>query len=260
LKGIKVIDVFLEDKKFSIFSHVRMKFESHGGGCTFSAALCANVARGMKLSEAVDLARLFTLESIRNATKVGQGIAITRQLEANTTEAQLSNAISEFCKIESIYQYIPECQTNFVYSSSNPKTLRDVIGLEGRIVKTGNRVAVAGHLKYGGSKHVASAVLQMMQKFPYIRSSLNIKYSDKIIKKAISKGLKASSYDRSKEPRVIREKEGSTMSWGIREAVTNLKTPPDIIFHKGGFGKEAMILIFGKSPIDVLGKILKIVR
>ena len=50
------------------------------------------------------------------------------------------------------------------------------------------------------------------------------------------------------------------MSWGINVATTNLKTPPDIVFHKGGFGKEAMILIFGKSPIEVLGKILKIVR
>ena len=70
----------------------------------------------------------------------------------------------------------------------------------------------------------------------------------KIIKKAISKGFKVSSYDRNKEPREIREKEGNTMSWGIKEAITNLKTPPDIVYHKGGFGKEAMILIFGKNP------------
>jgi hydroxymethylpyrimidine/phosphomethylpyrimidine kinase len=260
LNGLKVTDLLLEDKKFSIFSHNRMKIESHGGGCTFSAALCANIASGKKLSDAVDSARLYTLESIRNASKIGQGLAITKPLEKNGIDIQLSNAISEFCKIKSIYEYIPECQTNFVYSSSNPITLKDVIGLEGRIVKTGNSVAVAGHLKRGGSRHVASAVLQMMQKFPTIRSGLNIKYDDKIIKKAISRGLKVSSYDRNKEPPMIREKEGSTMSWGIKASITNLKNPPDIVFHKGGFGKEAMILIFGKSPIDVLRKILKIVR
>ena len=259
-KGIKVTDMLLDGKRFSVFSHTRMKLESHGGGCTFSAALCANIARGKKLTDAVDSARLFTVESIRNATKIGRGLAIIKPSKGDVMEHQLSNAISEFCSIESIYEYIPECQTNFVYSTSNPTTLKDVIGLEGRIVRTGKFVTIAGHLKYGGSKHVASAVLEMTRKFPSMRSSLNIKYDDKIIKKAISKGLKVSSYDRKKEPREISEKEGSTISWGIKAATTNLKTPPDIVFHKGGFGKEAMILIFGKNPTDVLRKILKIVR
>jgi hydroxymethylpyrimidine/phosphomethylpyrimidine kinase len=50
------------------------------------------------------------------------------------------------------------------------------------------------------------------------------------------------------------------VSWGIKASITNLKTPPDIIFHKGGFGKEAMVLIFGKNPADVLRKFSKISR
>jgi hydroxymethylpyrimidine/phosphomethylpyrimidine kinase len=237
-----------------------MRFESHGGGCTFSAALCANIARGKKLSDAVDSARLFTVESIRRSSKIGRGLAIIKSSEGDIIQNKLSAAISEFCSIKSIYQYIPECQTNFVYSLPKQTTLEDVLGLEGRIVKTGKNVTVAGHLKYGGSKHVASAVIEMNKKFQATSSGLNIRYDDKIIKKAISKGLKVSSYDRTKEPRTVREKEGSTMSWGIKQAITNLKTPPDIVFHKGGFGKEAMIVIFGKNPTDVLRKILKITR
>jgi len=259
-KGVKVTDMLLEDKKFNIFSHARMKFESHGGGCTFSAGLCANIARGKKLLDAVDSARLFTIESIRNAAKIGRGLAIIKPVEeGDTIENQLSNAISEFCSIESIYEYIPECQTNFVYSIPDPITIKDVMGLEGRIVRTGKFVTIAGYLKYGGSKHVASAVLEMVCKFPSMRSSVNIKYDDKIIKKAVSKGLKVSSYNRREEPSYIKEKEGGTISWGIKAAITNLKTPPDIVFHKGDFGKEAMILIFGKNPTEVLRKILKII-
>lgn len=260
LRGTKVTDILLEGKKFNIFSHERIKSESHGGGCTFSAALCANIAKGKKLSDAVDSARLFTVESIRNAEKIGKGLTMVKPIKNDEIENNLSHIISEFCSIESIYEYIPECQTNFVYSKLNPRTLKDVIGLEGRIVKTGKSVTVAGSLKYGGSKHVASALLEMSRKFSSIRSSLNLKYDDKIIRKAISKGFKVSSYDRNKEPLEIREKEGSTISWGIKAAITNLKTPPDIVFHKGGFGKEAMILIFGKNPTDVLRKTLKIVK
>ncbi|MDE1844703.1 MAG: bifunctional hydroxymethylpyrimidine kinase/phosphomethylpyrimidine kinase [Thaumarchaeota archaeon] len=258
LSGSKIVDMLLENKKFHTFSHDRLKFENHGGGCTFSASLCANIARGKKLSEAVDAARLFTVESMKNAAKIGSGLVIVTHAKGDEIENGLSCAISKFCSIDFIYKHIPECQTNFVYSTSNPLSLNDVMGLEGRIVKTGKRVTVAGNLKYGGSKHVASAVLEMARKFPSIRSSLNLKYDSITIKRAISKGLKISSYDRNTEPPKNKDKEGSTISWGIKKAIDRWKAPPDIIFHTGDFGKEAMILIFGKNPEDVLRKTLKI--
>lgn len=256
--GKKVTDILLEDKKFHAFSHNRIKSENHGGGCTFSASLCANIARGKSLSDAIDLARLFTLESMKSAAKIGKGLSITRQAQGDNIEVLLSQAISKFCSIDSIYKHIPECQTNFVYSMQNPLSLKDIIGLEGRIVKTGKTVSIAGHLKYGGSRHVASAVLEMSKKFHSIRSGANLKYDNKIIKRAILRGLKVSSYDRSTEPEKNKEREGSTVSWGIKSAISNLKTPPDIVFHRGDFGKEAMIIIFGKDPSDVLKKTLKI--
>lgn len=259
LKGEKVTDLLLEGKKFSFFSHPRMKFESHGGGCTFSASLCANIAKGKKLSDAMDSARIFTLESMRNAIKIGKGLAIIKQT-TDGIENKLSSAISEFCSIESIYEYIPECQTNFVYSIPNPKSLTDVIGLEGRIVKTGKTLTVAGHLKYGGSKHVASAIIEMTRKFPVIRSGVNLKYDDKTIKKAISERLKVASYDRKQEPQSTKWKDGRTVSWGIKSAIRQLKSPPDIIFHKGDMGKEPMIIVFGKNPSEVLKKISRITK
>jgi len=259
LSGPKVIDILLEDKKFHTFSHDRLKFENHGGGCTFSAALCANIARGKKLSDAVDIARLFTIKSMKNATKIGSGLVIVTHAKGDEIETQLSHAISKFCLISNIYKYIPECQTNFVYSVSNPLSLDDIMGLEGRIVKTGKRGTVAGDLKYGGSKHVASAVLEMARKFPSIRSGLNLRYDGVTIKRAISKGLKISLYDRDTEPTKNKDKEGNTISWGIKKAISSRSTPPDIIFHKGDFGKEAMILIFGKTPEDVLRKTSMIV-
>ena len=260
LSGSKVVDTLLEDKKFHIFSHDRLKFENHGGGCTFSAALCANIARGKKLPDAVDIARLFTIESMKNAAKIGSGLVIVAHSKGDEIESHLSHAISKFCLIDNIYKYIPECQTNFVYSTSTPLSLDDIMGLEGRIVRTGKRCTSAGDLKYGGSKHVASAVLEMAKKFPSIRSGVNLRYDSMTIKHAISKGLKISSYDRNAEPAKTKEKEGSTVSWGIKKAIDSLSTPPDIIFHTGDFGKEAMILVFGKTPEDVLRKTLIIIR
>jgi hydroxymethylpyrimidine/phosphomethylpyrimidine kinase len=126
-------------------------------------------------------------------------------------------------------------------------------------VRVGDSAVVAGSLKYGGSKHVGSAVFEMAKKFPVIRSGINIKYDKEFIKKAISKKLAVSHYERKAEPSKTRVKEGNTISWGIKNAIKNSSRPVDLIFHKGDLGKEPMILIFGTTPNAVLGKISKIV-
>ncbi|MGI0086360.1 MAG: bifunctional hydroxymethylpyrimidine kinase/phosphomethylpyrimidine kinase [Nitrosotalea sp.] len=254
----KVTDLLLENKKFHMFSQKRLPRESHGGGCIFSAALCVNIAKGKRLSEATRLAQKISFESIKNATRIGKGVAIVRQKNADIVEVDLSIAINQFVNIKGIYDHIPEVQTNFVFSKPNPESISHVLGLEGRIVKTGKLVTVAGTLKYGGSKHVANAVLEVARKFPSIRSAINIKYDNKTIKKAIARRLCVAYYDRAMESHGIKATEGKTISWGIKSAIEKLESRPDIIYHKGDIGKEPMILLFGRTPKDVLTKLVKI--
>lgn len=255
----KITDVLLVNKQFHDFSHKYINIENHGGGCTFSAALCVKIAMGKNLSEAVKFAGEFTSQSIKNATRIGKGVAILGKPENENISSVLLRGITEFTKISNIYRHMPECQTNFVYSNPSPKLLEDILGLEGRIVRTGSTVAPIGSLKYGGSRHVGSALLEVSKKFSSVRSALNIKFDENTVTRARRKGMTVLSYDRNKEPPHIKKREGSTISWGIHEAVKSAKKSPDIIFHKGAIGKEPMILIFGKTPSDVLSKLAKIV-
>ncbi|MEE8181638.1 MAG: thiamine-phosphate synthase family protein [Nitrosopumilaceae archaeon] len=48
------------------------------------------------------------------------------------------------------------------------------------------------------------------------------------------------------------------MSWGIKAAIKNFYQAPDVIFHKGSFGKEPMILVFGEEPNKVVDKISRL--
>ncbi|WP_420804871.1 thiamine-phosphate synthase family protein [Candidatus Nitrosopumilus sediminis] len=169
----------------------------------------------------------------------------------------MSHAINEFIEIKNIYKNIPECQTNFVYSKQRPKSTKDILGISGRIVKAGKEVIVAGNLSYGGSKHVATALLTVNKKFPQIYSAINIKFQNTTITKIKKSKLKISNYDRNQEPSNVKNN-GSTIEWGIKNAIKNLKEPPDVIFHKGDFGKEPMIILFGETPKSILKKLLKI--
>jgi len=258
LDGKNVTDYVLEKTKFYTFSAKRVNRTTHGGGCNFSASLASSLANGHSLKTAVKFAKEFSFKSITNSQKIGKGIFVTKTGNIDEIEKELSDAISKFTNLKNISKYIPEVQTNFVFSRKNPESLNDILGVLGRIVKVGNGAVVTGSLKYGGSKHVGSAVLQMAKKFPAIRSGINIKYDKEIIKKAISKKFSVSYYERSSEPAKTRTREGNTISWGIKNAIKNSSRPADLIFHKGDVGKEPMIMIFGTNPNGVLGKIIKI--
>jgi hydroxymethylpyrimidine/phosphomethylpyrimidine kinase len=259
LEGKFATDFVLEKNKFYTFSGKRINRVTHGSGCNFSASLAVSLAKGNSLKNAIKFAKEFSFESINNSQKVGRGISITKIGKVDEIEKQLSDAILEFVNLENIFRYIPEVQTNFVFSKPNPKSLNDILGVSGRIVKDDKNVIVAGSLKYGSSRHVGSAVLAMTEKFPSIRSAINIKYDKEFIKKAISKNFSVLHYERSLEPAKPKFKEGHTISWGIKNAIKDTTKPADLIFHKGDLGKEPMILIFGTNPKEVLDKLTKIV-
>ncbi len=261
ITGIKTknnqISDFIQEKnnKYQISSD-RISKINHGSGCNYSAAMIFALVNKKNIKESVKFAKEFTNNSIKNAKRFGKGIAITDIQDDINME--LTHAINKFIEIKNIYKNIPECQTNFVYSKQKPKSTKDILGVLGRIVKTGNKVTVAGNLMYGGSKHVAIALLIMNKKFPQICSAINLKYQNQTISKIIKSKLLVSSYNRNQEPKSNKFKK-STIEWGINSAIKNSTKVLDIIYHKGDFGKEPMIIIFGKTPKDVLEKISKII-
>ncbi|MFB5621168.1 MAG: bifunctional hydroxymethylpyrimidine kinase/phosphomethylpyrimidine kinase [Nitrosopumilus sp.] len=253
----KVLDFVLEKNTKYTISGEKIANINHGSGGNYAASMICAISANKTIRESARFAKEFTYNSIKNAKKIGKGIKITETKKPDKIHSELSHAINEFIEIKNIYKNIPECQTNFVYSKQRPKSTKDILGISGRIVKAGKEVIVAGNLSYGGSKHVATALLTVNKKFPQICSAINIKFQNTTIAKIKKSKLKISNYDRNQEPSNVKNK-GSTIEWGIKNAIKNLKEPPDVIFHKGDFGKEPMIILFGETPKSILKKLLKI--
>ena len=251
----KISDHILEkNKEYQITGKI-IPIENHGSGCNYSASLTVLLAKQYTISQAVKIAKNYVYNSIKNSKNVGKGVRIAYHTTSDK-KMELIESINDFKRIRNIYKIIPECQTNFVFSKRKPKTIKDVLGVSGRLVKSDKEVITAGEIMYGGSHHVATAVIQVNKKFPNICSGLNIKFDPKIISKAKSCGLTILNYDRSEEPKKSKQYEGSSIKWGINNAI---KTKiPDIIYHKGDMGKEPMILVFGERPSDIITKISKI--
>jgi hydroxymethylpyrimidine/phosphomethylpyrimidine kinase len=67
-------DVFFDGHEFHTFSSERFDTpNTHGTGCTFSAAIAAALARGMDLVEAVGYGKRYVSEAIRHSRPLGAG-------------------------------------------------------------------------------------------------------------------------------------------------------------------------------------------
>ncbi len=242
----------------------------HGTGCSFSAAITAELAKGRDVTEAVKVAKEFITKAITYGLKVGKGHCPVNPMAWVDIPAWKWLVISDLRRaveiIESygdlISKYLPEVQMNVVEAIPAPyaRGLEDVAGIKGRVVRYGNTVKAVGPPEFGVSKHLAKAVLTAMRYDPRVRAALNIKYSKEFIKVAESLGMKVSFYDRTKEPPEIKAVEGATIPWGTEEAIKRVGCVPDIIYHLGDVGKEPMIVILGRNAIECVEKLLKVLR
>lgn len=73
LAGDNLCDTLaLKDGSIRTFTSKRVKTtNTHGSGCTLSAAIAANLAKGLQLNDAVSLARTYLLAAIKNPLNVG---------------------------------------------------------------------------------------------------------------------------------------------------------------------------------------------
>ena len=69
-----VVDVLFDGSEETVFSGERIPHRNtHGTGCTLSAAIAANLAKGQPLVSAVENAKTYVTEAIRHGLSIGRG-------------------------------------------------------------------------------------------------------------------------------------------------------------------------------------------
>jgi hydroxymethylpyrimidine kinase/phosphomethylpyrimidine kinase len=262
-----VTDLLLDSRGNLIkLTNPRLKIkESHGSGCNFSSAVAAYIAKGIAITDACKMATEYVHNAIQNLVRLGRGLPVANPISViyhnsncYSTLVELQDSVQQVSTLDGFYRLIPETQTNFVYALPDAVKISDVAGVRGRIVKIVDTASVTSYIGFGASRHVASAVIAYMSVNPIVRSAINIKFDERIVK--VCKSLfSVSSYDRIKEPRKINREEGSSVRWGTLLALSK-NHMADVIYHRGDIGKEPMITLFGKNPTEVVTKIKAILK
>ena len=230
----------------------------HGAGCSFSAALAAELAMDKPLRDAAFSAKKFVHEALSGGNEVStmvvvnQGYGVRRDADRYRTLENVKEAVRMLKKMDGFAKIIPEVGTNIGMAVEGAESEKDVAAVDGRIVRTREGLT-AGCVEFGVSSHVARLILAMMERDKEKRCAMNVKYTSELIDACTTLGLRISSFERTKEPAAMR-----TMEWGVREA--SKEFVPDVIFDLGAMGKEPMVRIFGTTAVEVVLKVRMILE
>jgi len=240
---------------------------NHGGGCSYSAAIAAELAKGRSIPEAVDLAKRFITTAISYGYRVGRGHCPVNPMAWLEIPAEKYRAIMDVEEAlgrllensSRVAELVPEVGLNIarVIDPRYARSIEDVIGVEGRVVRYRGSLKPVGPVRPGASRHMARALLEAVKHDPEIRAAVNIAYREDIVEKAVRKGYRVVYVDRSREPPEVRSTEGASIPWIIKTAFESAGRV-DIVYDKGDVGKEAMIRVFARSAVEAVEKILDI--
>jgi hydroxymethylpyrimidine/phosphomethylpyrimidine kinase len=265
LKGM-AIDLLYDGKVFNEIEGPRIETKNtHGTGCTFASAMATLLARGDDVYEAVRKVKTFITMAIQSSLSIGKGTGPTnpsayvlREMERYQVTQELKRAV-KILKEEKIGHLIPEVSSNLGYALPFAEGIADVAAFPGRIVRFKDSVATQGDPEFGASKHIANIILTVTKFDPDYCSAMNIKYSKENVSRLRRKGFLVGHFDRRLEPKKVKEKEGSSLEWGVGEVLRKMRRVPDFIYDEGDVGKEPMIRVLGRNPMEVIQKILKAV-
>lgn len=268
VEGGKVVDVLYCDGEYHYFEGKRIETKTtHGTGCSFAAAIAAELAKGKKIPEAVKVAKEVVTMGIKFGLNIGKGFGPVNpmaQLYKEASKYEVWKNVKEAVKlledVPEVSKLIPEVKMNVVMALPYAEALEDVVGVDGRITIVNGKAKAAGCPDFGVSRHLAKYVLTAMKYDSSIRAAINIRYSTNILDVCRKFGLVISFYDRRKEPEEIKKVEGMSVPWGTKQAIKAAGKVPNVIYHEGDWGKEPMIVLLGENAIDIAKLAIKIAQ
>jgi len=259
------VDLLVDGKGALELSSERVeRHRPHGAGCALSAALAAGLARGLSVREAARAAKDLVVRAMEVTGPVGEGLAPVRPLGAALHDAERRAVLGSLVEAMALLSgrgapaLLPEVRSNLVYALPRASSHEEVAGFPGRLLELSGHIASVAPPAFSASRHIASVVLSAMRIDPGCRACLNIRYTDDVEERARARGLTTATFDRKDEPTGVRTREGSSLEWGTSRALEGRTTVPDLVHDPGGFGKEAMTRVLGRTPQEVVEKALRL--
>ncbi len=252
-------DLYFDGNDTHIFSSPRIPTQdTHGTGCTFSAAIATELAGGMTAFEAVRKAKDYITEAIKYSLRLGAGHGPTnhfaparRGMEQYTCLMELKDALRMLregnCETPVIHE-----GSNIGYALSYASSIDDVAAFPGGLDRTEAGVCARADPSFGAFPGMAEVILAAMRRDGEFRSAMGVRCDEEILGAGrelgfVIAGLGSGNAAGDGDGRI-----GPMMD----EALAGLDGVPDLVCGDDGSNSAAYVL--GKDPINVAVKVLKI--
>lgn len=255
------VDVLFDGEEFAQFKRRRSERQVHGTGCILSSAITSFLVQGYPVKEAFLAAEEFMTAQLRESYRIDDegyyysSSVLTTGRSADRYEviARLRKAGERIAALNMV-EFIPQVQLNIGYGMRGAEGIEDVAAFPGRIGCHEGRILMKGEPRFGASSHVARMVLALMDRFPFMRSCANLRFSDALIEGAREKGMSVLSSDRRRGRKRAGETEDLGLVSAVGTALQGADRAPDIIYNRGAMGVEPMIGLFARDPLELIKK------
>ncbi len=254
-------DIFYDGKEFVEWKKKRIDRVIHGTGCSFSSSVLSYLVAGYPMKESFLAAQGHMDRLLRQSYRIDEdgyyyvssGIMNSKAAQRLETLSDLQEAAKRLSKLNCI-EFVPEVQMNMGYALTDAKGTEDVAAFPARIGKRGHSIYFREDPEFGASSHVARLILTYMRHYPYMRACVNIRYDEAILSKAKERNMYVVFFNRRKEPSKVRGAEGKSLDYLVDITLRRVTAPPDIIYDKGDIGKEPIIRLFARNPLELIKK------
>ena len=145
---------------------------------------------------------------------------------------------------------IPEVGLNLVYSKPDPMGPLDVAGLNGRVIVSKGRPKACGEVEYGGSRFLASVIVEAQRRDPRLRAAVVIRGGDDVADalKEIGKTVVGLP------PEAIGE------GCPVARFIFSGGNMADAYSHPGAFGVEPTTTILDENPEGLIATLRGLLR
>lgn len=261
LDGDRVVDVLVGPEERT-FRGTRIDApNSHGSGCTLSAAVAADLARGAALPEAIAAAETFVARALRYGHSIGGGNGPVDHLAGLRNRAAAPNALAAVREVVRTFEradvsrLVPEVGMNVAVATPWAVAPEEVAAVAGRLTRVPGGVRATAGVELGASDHIARLLLGVRAVDGRIDAACNVRCDDDVAA-AVRAEWETVTVDRADEPA---DAEG-TMDWVAARAMDGRGRAPDAILDGGAVGKEPMVRVLAPSSAALREKVLRLSR
>ena len=254
MSGSTVVDYLYLSSGITKLEYPRLETAGHGGGCTLSSFITANMAKSVDIVNSILSAREMIQQSIAEQYVIGRGNKLVNPVvrssgdkekyaildELDTASEHLIDMISE--------DLVPTGGMNIGYAKRNAAGPEDIAAIEGKLSFHNGFLRKEGKSKFGVADQLSYVILAAMKHNPKMRCNMNLQYSEDLVDLLEEVGLTVEFMERKKNKKLLT---GEL----VDATLEKLGYVPDVLVDKDKNSNEKLIRMFAETPDDMLDKL-----